>query len=75
VEQSSKPNPFNDLLSEAERADIEGVSVRTLQRERAERRGPPYIKLGRRVFYRLEAYRAWLIAQEQEQPRAGEARQ
>lgn len=43
---------------------------RTAQRLRARREGPAYIRLGRRVFYRKEAIEAWLLAQEQAQPRA-----
>ena len=50
-----------------------GVSVRTIQRERALRVGPPYIKLGRKTFYRAEAIETWLMGKEQAQPRAGRA--
>jgi hypothetical protein len=61
---------IQDLLPEAEYAAQRGVSVRTVQRERAQRIGPPFIKLGRQIFYRRQAIEAWLLAQEQEQPRA-----
>jgi hypothetical protein len=57
-------------MTEAEYAELRGVSVRTIQRERALRIGPPFIKLGAKVFYRPAAIEAWLIAQEQVQPRA-----
>lgn len=60
-----------DLISEADYAAHRCVSVRTIQRERAQRIGPPFIKLGRKIFYRAEAIEAWLIAKEQAQPRAG----
>mgnify|MGYP005850646185 CR=1 FL=1 len=60
-----------DLIPESEYAsDIRGVSLRTIQRERAMRVGPPFIKLGRNVYYRRAAIDAWLLAQEQVQPRA-----
>jgi hypothetical protein len=49
---------------------MRGVSVRTVQRERALRLGPPFIKLGRSIFYRPAAIETWLLAQEQAQPRA-----
>ena len=61
---------FCDLIPETEFAEARGVHVRTIQRERARREGPPFIKLGRRIFYRREAIEAWLLAQEQAQPRA-----
>jgi hypothetical protein len=60
-----------ELIPEAKYAkDIRGVCLRTAQRERAQRMGPPFIKLGRKVYYRPAAIEAWLIAQEQVQPRA-----
>lgn len=59
-----------NLLSEAAYAKARGVSIRSIQRERAQRIGPPFIRLGRRIFYRPESIEAWLLAQEQVQPRA-----
>lgn len=61
---------IEDLIEEKEYAAQRGVSVRTVQRERALRIGPPFIKLGRKVFYRSESIREWLLAQEVAQPRA-----
>jgi hypothetical protein len=61
---------IQDLLSEAEYADQRGVSVRTIARERAQRIGPPFIRLGRKIYYRPAAIETWLIAREQAQPRA-----
>ena len=63
-----------NLLTEADYAALRGVSVRTIQRERALRVGPPFIKLGAKVFYRPAAIEEWLIAQEQAQPRADKVR-
>ena len=61
----------NDLIPEAKYAsDILNANLRTAQRQRAQRLGPPFIKLGRKVYYRRAAIEAWLLAQEQEQPRA-----
>jgi hypothetical protein len=56
---------LQDLLTEAEYAMQRGVSVRTVQRERALRKGPAFIKLGKSIFYRREAISAWLLSQEQ----------
>ena len=53
---------LKDLLTEDEYAAQRGVSVRTVQRERALRSGPPYIKMGRKVFYRPAAIETWLLA-------------
>lgn len=61
---------ISDLIPESEYAAARGRTLRTIQRERALRIGPPFIKLGRNVFYRREAIEAWLLAQEQVQPRA-----
>lgn len=59
-----------DLITESDYATARGVSLRTVQRERAQRIGPNFIKLGRNIYYRPAAIEAWLLAQEQEQPRA-----
>jgi hypothetical protein len=61
---------ISELIPEADFAALRGVCVRTVQRERALREGPPFIRLGRKVFYRPAAIDAWLLAQEQVQPRA-----
>ncbi|SDK98373.1 helix-turn-helix transcriptional regulator [Aliiruegeria lutimaris] len=61
---------IQDLITEADYATARGVSVRTVQRERAQRIGPPFIKLGRNIFYRPQAIENWLLEREQAQPRA-----
>ena len=53
-----------DLVEEAEYARVRRVSVRTCQRDRHLRTSPPYIKLGRRVYYRAAAIQAWLLSNE-----------
>lgn len=60
---------IQDLLSEAEYATQRGVSVRTAQRERTQRIGPPFIRLGRKIYYRPAAIQTWLLSKEQLQPR------
>lgn len=61
---------FETLLSENQYAAARGVCGRTIQRERAQRIGPPFIRLGRKIYYRPEAIQAWLLAKEQAQPRS-----
>ncbi|NCQ23686.1 MAG: hypothetical protein COW54_05940 [Rhodobacteraceae bacterium CG17_big_fil_post_rev_8_21_14_2_50_63_15] len=62
--------PIQNLIPEEGYAEWRGVSLRTVQRERAQRIGPPFIKLGRNIYYRPAAIEQWLLAQEQAQPRA-----
>ncbi|RMH41655.1 MAG: hypothetical protein D6688_11250 [Alphaproteobacteria bacterium] len=67
-------------MSEEEYAARRGVSLRTCQRDRQLRQSPPYVVIGRRVYYRIEAVREWLLAREQAAdrkpsvPRAGRGR-
>ena len=42
----------SDLLTERETADLRRCSTRKLQRDRAEGRGCPYIRIDARIFYR-----------------------
>lgn len=65
---------ITNLVPEADYAAARGVSIRTIQRERALRIGAPFIKLGRKIFYRPESLEAWIVAQEQVQPRAASAK-
>lgn len=64
---------FRDLIAETDYADQRGVSIRSVQRERAQRVGPPFIKVGRKVYYRPAAIEAWLLSKEQVQPRSPRA--
>lgn len=49
-------------LTEHELAERLRLSVRTLQRWRWQGKGPAYLKLGRRVVYRLADVEAWEAA-------------
>jgi excisionase family DNA binding protein len=46
-------------LSTEQAAELLGVSPATLLKWRVQRRGPPFLKLGRRVIYSESALRAW----------------
>lgn len=77
----AQPSDFLDgFISEEEYAARRGVSLRTCQRDRQLRQSPPFVVIGRRVYYRIEAVRDWLLAREQEAsrkpsaPRAGRGR-
>lgn len=63
-------NVLSDKMTESEFAEEVGRSVRTLQLWRAQRVGPPFIRLGRQILYRRQAVQDWLASLEQEQPRA-----
>ena len=55
-----------DLQPEVATAGLLGVKVQTLRKWAVQRRGPPRVKVGKRVFYRPEAVRAWLAKQERD---------
>ena len=54
------------LQPERDAAAMLNVKVQTLRKWAVQRKGPPRIKIGKRVFYREEALRAWLAAQERD---------
>lgn len=58
------PDFLNGFIDEDEYARIRGVTRRTCQRDRQLRRAPPHIQLGRRVLYRVDAVREWLVKNE-----------
>jgi len=67
TEPASEPASTDFLegfISEPEYARRRGVSLRTCQRDRQLRKAPPYTKLGRQIFYRVDAMREWLIKNE-----------
>ena len=61
------PDFLRGHVSEPAYARVRGTSVRTCQRDRQLRKSPPFVRLGRRVFYRVEAIQAWLVSNEQGQ--------
>lgn len=60
----STPSVLDGYIRESDLARQLNRSVRTLQRLAARRLGPPRIKVGRLVFYRIDSVRAWLAQQE-----------
>jgi hypothetical protein len=61
-------------LTRAQVAAEIGVSVDTLQRWETRRIGPPCVRIGRKVLYRAQAFRDWLVARETGGRRAAGAR-
>jgi excisionase family DNA binding protein len=57
----------DELLTEAELAQLLKVSVGTIRRWRAEGTGPPALRLGRGVRYRRADVDAWLERQAEDQ--------
>ncbi len=55
---------LSDWMTRAELAAHLDVSEITLSRWQAQGIGPPLAKLGRRVLYRREAVRAWMVKRE-----------
>ena len=75
MDQTIAPNdgvaaerPGSDFLEgyvlEEDYARRRGASLRTCQRDRQLRQAPPYIQFGRRIYYRIEAVREWLVKNE-----------
>ena len=58
------PDFLEGFIAEEDYAARRGVSLRTCQRDRQPRQSPPYVVIGRQVYYRIEAVRAWLLARE-----------
>ena len=51
-------------ITEDQYVQMRGVCKRTIQRERADGNGPPFVKLGKKIYYREEALGEWLLAME-----------
>lgn len=57
-------NLEHDFLNSSEVANLLNISLRTLHRWGRLRKGPPSIKVGRRIYYRRAAIEQWLLALE-----------
>lgn len=57
---------FDGFITEAQYARQRSVSLRTCQRDRALRKAPPHVVIGRTVYYRIDSVREWLAAQERQ---------
>lgn len=62
--EAGAPDIFDGYVDEREYCRQRGISQRTAQRDRQLRQAPPYITIGKRVLYRIEAVRTWLLDRE-----------
>jgi hypothetical protein len=53
-----------DHLTEEQLAEEWHIGLRTMRRYRALRQSPPYVKIGRKVYYRRRAIEEWLRGRE-----------
>lgn len=60
----ASPSFLDGYISEREYARQRGVSVRTAQRDRQLGDAPPFVVLGKKVFYRLAGLEQWLLKRE-----------
>ena len=56
----------NLIITEDEFAELRGVKRITIMRERQRRRGPSFIKLGRKYYYRMATIEDWFLKMETE---------
>jgi predicted DNA-binding transcriptional regulator AlpA len=56
----------NELMAEAEAADLLGKKVQTLRKWAVRGQGPARIKIGKTVRYRMADLQAWLDSQRQD---------
>ncbi len=63
---ANEPDFLAGYISEDEYARRRGVSLRTCQRDRQLGQSPPYVRFGRRIYYRIESVRDWLLKNERE---------
>ena len=73
MSETGAPAIFDGYIDEHEYCRQRGVSLRTAQRDRQLRQAPPYTTVGKRVLYRIEAVRAWLLDQERQVERKASA--
>lgn len=63
------PQLLDGYIPEEEYARQRGVTLRTCQRDRALRQAPPYVVIGRQIYYNVESLRNWLQQREQTEDR------
>ena len=61
---------LGDYLTEKDLASALGLTVRAIRYWRVKRIGPPWTKVGQKVFYRRDAFSHWLRAQEHQPVRS-----
>src|ERR1041385_298501 len=54
-----------DLLTPGDVARVTGQALATLTSWRCRRVGPPFIKIGRKIFYKADSLQQWINSREQ----------
>jgi len=67
--ETDAPDLFEGYIDEHEYCRQRGVSLRTAQRDRQLRQAPPYLIVGKKVYYRIAAVREWMLRQEHREVR------
>jgi predicted DNA-binding transcriptional regulator AlpA len=57
---------IDGLLTEDQAAEALGVVKASLRNWASRRQGPPRIRIGRKIYYRLEAINAWIGSRERD---------
>ncbi len=60
------PVLFEGYIDEQEYCRQRGVSLRTAGRDRQHHLSPPYLIVGKKIYYRVAAVREWFPRQERE---------
>ena len=58
----SDANILAGYMSDKDLAKVRKMSERTLRLERQRGDGPPFAKIGSRIFYPIDDFRAWLAS-------------
>jgi hypothetical protein len=69
-EQLNGRRGLNGYLNESELAAQIGRSIVTLRLWRRKGYGPPFTRIQRTAYYKIENVRRWIDAQERQQPKA-----
>jgi len=69
-DQSNGRRLLDGYLTETQFAAEIGRSITTLRLWRRKGDGPPFTRIKRTAYYKIENVRRWIDAQEREQPRA-----
>jgi hypothetical protein len=56
---------LQEYVGEADMAQIRQVKPRALRAERQHKRGPPWLRIGAKVYYPKDGFKNWLRAIEQ----------
>jgi hypothetical protein len=66
---TAKPGPFDGHWHQNQMANERNVTTRALQMERRAGKGPPWLRVGRNVYYPIAGWQQWLREQERHPPR------